>query len=264
MNFCAARKSQKVRALPKWKITLEYDGSAFCGWQSQPNGKGVQNLVEYAIAQIDGGKRNVSVAGRTDAGVHALGQVCSVMLEKDWKPHRLLSALNSFFREDGNVSAIKAELMPDDFDARFSAKGRKYLYIIQNRKPPLSVTKGRAWHVVFDLDLAKMRAAARELIGTHDFTTFRDVQCQAKSPIKTLDVFDIAIVQTPFGEQIHCTFEAPSFLHRQVRSMVGSIYDVGRGRWEVADLVAALNARDRDKCGRVAPPEGLYLTKVEY
>lgn len=264
MNFCADRKYKRVRVLPKWKITLEYDGSAFCGWQSQPNGNGVQNLVEHAIAQIDGGKRSVSVAGRTDAGVHALGQVCSATLEKDWKPHRLLSGLNSFFRKEGKVSAIRAELMPDDFDARFSAKARKYLYIIQNRKPPLSVTKGRAWHVVFDLDLEKMREAARELIGTHDFTTFRDVQCQAKSPIKTLDVFDIANVQTPNGEQIHCTFEAPSFLHRQVRSMVGSVYDVGRGRWEVGDLVVALKSRDRDKCGRVAPPEGLYLTKVEY
>jgi tRNA pseudouridine38-40 synthase len=250
--------------LAKWKITLEYDGSGFCGWQSQPNGKGVQNLVEHAISKIDGGHRNVAVAGRTDAGVHALGQVCSVNLEKDWKPYRLLSALNSFFRQDGMTSAIHAELMPDDFDARFSAKGRKYLYIIQNRKPPLSVTKGRAWHVVFDLDLEKMRLAARELIGTHDFTTFRDVQCQAKSPIKTLDVFDITQMQTPFGEQIHCNFEAPSFLHRQVRSMVGSIYDVGRGRWEVADLRAALVACDRDRCGRVAPPDGLYLKAVEY
>jgi tRNA pseudouridine38-40 synthase len=186
------------------------------------------------------------------------------MLTKDWQPLRLLSALNSFFRDDGKVSAIKAELMADDFDARFSAKGRKYLYIIQNRKPPLSVTKGRAWHVVFALDLDKMRLAANELIGTHDFTTFRDVQCQAKSPIKTLDVFDIAVVQTTFGEQIHCKFEAPSFLHRQVRSMIGSIYDVGRGRWEIADLKAALIAKDRDRCGRVAPPEGLYLTEVVY
>lgn len=250
--------------MPKWKITLEYDGSGFCGWQSQPNGKGVQNLVETALAAADGGHRKTSVAGRTDAGVHATGQICSVELEKDWSAHRLISALNFYFRKSSKVAALKAELMPDNFDARFSAKGRKYLFIIQNRKPPLALMRGRVWHVPFDLNLEQMQIAAQKLTGNHDFTTFRDTQCQAKSPMKTIDVFDIAKVQTPYGEQIHCWLEAQSFLHSQVRSMVGSVVDVGRGHWSQEELVAALNAKSRDACGKVAKPDGLYLAEVVY
>ena len=250
--------------MPKWKVTLEYDGTRFCGWQSQPSGKGVQNLVEKAIAAIDGEHRKTSVAGRTDAGVHASGQVFSVTLEKDWTPYRLMNALNFHFRKSGQVAAINAELMADDFDARFSAKGRKYLYVIQNRKQPLALMRGKVWHVPYDLDLELMQEAAKILIGKHDFTTFRDTNCQAKSPIKTIDIFDIQKVQTPYGEQIHCVLEAQSFLHSQVRSMVGSVVDVGRGRWNIADLQKALDAKTRNACGKVAKPDGLYLTGVVY
>lgn len=253
-----------MRALAKWKIILEYDGSKFCGWQAQPNGKGVQNLVEFALEKIDGGHRKTSVAGRTDAGVHASGQVFSANLEKPWEPHRLLSALNFYFRKSDRVAAIDAQIMPDDFDARFSAKGRKYLYIIQNRKPPLALFRNKVWHVPFELDIELMQTASKILIGKHDFTTFRDTQCQAKSPVKTIDIFDIKKVQTPFGEQIYCTLEAQSFLHSQVRSMVGSVADVGRGRWSIEDLQNALDAKTRDACGKVAKPDGLYLTGVVY
>lgn len=250
--------------MTKWKLIVEYEGSGFCGWQSQPEKCGVQDAIETAIAKIDGGFKRVSVAGRTDSGVHATGQVCSVNLEKNWEEFRLLDALNAHLRNLGKVAVLDCEAMPDDFDARFSAKGRKYLYIIQNRRAQLNLTKGLAWRVQYKLDIGAMQEAASRLLGQHDFTTFRDMECQAHSPIKTLEVFDIFKVNTPYGQQLHCVLEAPSFLHRQVRSMVGSIVDVGRGRWGVEDLVKALEARDRNACGEVAPPDGLYLTGVDY
>lgn len=250
--------------MTNWKLTLEYDGTAFCGWQSQPEKCGVQDALETAIAKIDGGLKRVSVAGRTDAGVHALGQVSSVRLEKNWQDFRLIEALNAHLRQLGKVAILNAEIMSDDFDARFSATSRHYLYIIQNRRAPATHLKNLVWQTPFRIDIDLMKQGAQKLIGKHDFTTFRDLQCQAKSPIKTLDKFDIDLVQTPFGEQIHCSLSAPSFLHRQVRSMVGTLVDVGRGRFSVDELVERLEACDRKMCGEVAPSDGLYLTRVLY
>jgi len=253
-----------VQSLTNWKLTLEYDGTAFCGWQSQPEKCGVQDAVESAIEKIDGGFKRVSVAGRTDAGVHALGQVCSVKLEKDWQDFRLIEALNAHLRKLGKVAILDAQIVDDDFDARFSATSRHYLYIIQNRRAPATHLKNLVWQTPFRIDIDLMKQGSQKLIGKHDFTTFRDLQCQAKSPIKTLDKFDIDLVQTSYGEQIHCTLSAQSFLHRQVRSMVGTLVDVGRGRFSVSELVERLEARDRKMCGEVAPSDGLYLTKVGY
>lgn len=250
--------------MTNWKFTLEYDGTGFCGWQSQPNGQGVQDAIETAIAKIDNGFKRVSVAGRTDAGVHATGQVCTVKLEKNWQDWRLIEAMNACLRELGKVSILRAEIVPDDFDARFSAIGRRYLYIVQNRRAPLTHLKGLAWRVPYNLDIDAMKAGAKILVGTHDFTTFRDMQCQAKSPIKSLEKFEINEVETPFGSQIHFELAAISFLHRQVRSMVGTLIDVGRGRFDNAELERRLDAKDRNECGEVAPPDGLYLTGVEY
>ncbi len=250
--------------MTKWKLTLEYNGGGFCGWQSQPEKCGVQDALETAIFKIDGVETRVSVAGRTDAGVHALGQVASFNAQKDWVDFRLLEALNAHLRNLGAVSVTKAEIMPDDFDARFSAKSREYIYIIQNRRAFLTVNKGLAWRVPMPLDVEKMHEGAQLLVGNHDFSTFRDAECQAKSPVKTLDIFDIKRVQTPYGEQIHCYLKAQSFLHRQVRSMVGTLVEVGRGAWTLDDLVAALEAKDRTKCGQVSPPDGLYLSAVNY
>jgi len=250
--------------LTNWKLTLEYDGTAFCGWQSQTEKCGVQDAVESAIEKIDGGFKRVSVAGRTDAGVHALGQVCSVKLEKDWQDFRLIEALNAHLRKLGKVAILDAQIVDDDFDARFSATSRHYLYIIQNRRAPATHLKNLVWQTPFRIDIDLMKQGSQKLIGKHDFTTFRDLQCQAKSPIKTLDKFDIDLVQTSYGEQIHCTLSAQSFLHRQVRSMVGTLVDVGRGRFSVSELVERLEARDRKMCGEVAPSDGLYLTKVGY
>lgn len=250
--------------MANWKLTLEYDGTAFCGWQSQPEKCGVQDAIECAIEKIDGGFKRVSVAGRTDAGVHALGQVCSVKLEKDWQDFRLIEALNAHLRKLGKVAILDAQIMPDDFDARFSATSRHYLYIIQNRRAPTTHLNGLVWQTPFRIDIDLMKEGAQKLIGKHDFTTFRDLQCQAKSPIKTLDCFDIDLVKTIYGEQIHCALSAPSFLHRQVRSMVGTLVDVGRGRFSVDELILRLEAKDRKMCGEVAPSDGLYLTSVGY
>lgn len=250
--------------MTNWKLTLEYDGTTFCGWQSQPEKCGVQDAVESAIDKIDGGFKRVSIAGRTDAGVHALGQVCSVKLDKDWQDFRLIEALNAHLRQLGKVAILDAQIVDDDFDARFSATSRHYLYIIQNRRAPATHLKNLVWQTPFRIDIDLMKEGSQKLIGKHDFTTFRDLQCQAKSPIKTLDKFDIDLVQTPYGEQIHCTLSAQSFLHRQVRSMVGTLVDVGRGRFTVDELVERLNARDRKMCGEVAPSDGLYLTRVGY
>lgn len=250
--------------MANWKLTLEYDGTSFCGWQSQPEKCGVQDAIESAIEKIDGGFKRVSVAGRTDAGVHALGQVCSVKLEKDWQDFRLIEALNAHLRKLSKVAILDAQIMDDDFDARFSATSRHYLYIIQNRRAPATHLKNLVWQTPFRIDIDLMKLGSQKLIGKHDFTTFRDLQCQAKSPIKTLDKFDIDLVQTPYGEQIHFTLSAQSFLHRQVRSMVGTLVDVGRGRFSVSELVERLEAKDRKMCGEVAPSDGLYLTRVGY
>jgi tRNA pseudouridine38-40 synthase len=250
--------------MPRYKLILEYDGSTFTGWQSQPNGRGVQDTVEKAIMAIDGGLRRLSVAGRTDAGVHATGQVAHVDLVKEWRPFRLKEAINAWLRDLGPVCVLDVEAVGPDFEARFGAIWRSYLYRIALRRGPLTLDYQRAWGVSVDLDFAAMQAAAAQFIGTHDFTTYRHARCQAKSPIRTLDEFALAEVATPTGREIHATVKARSFLHNQVRSMVGTLVDVGRGAKEAAAIAGDLAALDRTRCGQVAPACGLYLTGVGY
>jgi tRNA pseudouridine38-40 synthase len=250
--------------MQRWKLTLEYDGGAFLGWQSQPNGRGVQDAVEAAIKAIDGQVTRINAAGRTDTGVHATGQIAHADLLKPWRPWQLREALNARLLKLGPVSVLEVEQVGDDFHARFSAKGRVYLFRMIDRRPFLTIDKGKLWRVGQDHDAGAMHEAAQHLVGTHDFTTFRDGKCQAKSPIKTLDRFDVKRIEGIFGPEIHATLEARSFLHRQVRSMMGSLSEVGKGAWTSQDLKDALVAADRTRCGPVAPGDGLYLIGVKY
>ncbi|GIU66670.1 tRNA pseudouridine(38-40) synthase TruA [Candidatus Phycosocius spiralis] len=250
--------------MQRWKLTLEYDGTNFSGWQSQADGKGIQDVVERAIAAIEGQARRTHAAGRTDRGVHATGQVIHVDLEKSWDGFRLCEALNAWLRFSGPVAIVLAEPVPDTFHARFSAQARCYVYRMVERRTPLTLNLGRVWRVPHHHDVGAMQEAAHFLIGTHDFTTFRHSDCQAKSPIKTLSQLSLTRVQGVFGDEIQAFVQAKSFLHRQVRSMMGTLSEVGRGRWQPADVKAALEARDRTKCGPVAPSDGLYLTDVYY
>ena len=245
--------------MPRFKLILEYDGGTFVGWQRQANGVSVQQALEEAVFAMTGERIVVHGAGRTDAGVHATGQVAHIDLERDWAPFRLSEGLNAHCARRA-VAVLSVERVADDFDARHGARGRHYLYRVINRRAPLTLDRGRAWRVKPRLDADAMREAARVLIGRHDFTTFRDVQCQAKSPVRTLDRLDVA----RDGDAITFEVGALSFLHRQVRSMVGSLIDVGTGRWTAGDLKAALDAADRGRCGQVAPAHGLYLTRVDY
>jgi tRNA pseudouridine38-40 synthase len=245
--------------MPRYKLTIEYDGTPFVGWQMQAGGLSVQGLIETAIESLTGEKTTIQGAGRTDAGVHALGQVAHTALSKDWEPDIVRDALNAYLRPYP-IAVLAAEKAADDFDARFSAKRRHYLYRIINRRADLALERERAWRVPRLLDERAMHDAAQRLLGKHDFTTFRSSECQAKSPLKTLDRLDIARE----GDELRVTASARSFLHNQVRSMVGSLVHVGEGKWSAADLGAALAARDRTACGQVAPPQGLYLVKVDY
>ncbi|MEZ5827992.1 MAG: tRNA pseudouridine(38-40) synthase TruA [Hyphomicrobiales bacterium] len=245
--------------MPRYKLTLEYDGSSFVGWQMQENGLSVQSRLARAIEDFSGERVIPSGAGRTDAGVHALGQVAHFDLEKDWDTDTVRDALNAQVRPDP-ISVLACEIVPESFDARFSAKARHYLYRIIDRRSPLVLERNRAWGVFRKLDAKAMHDAAQVLIGHHDFTTFRSTECQAKSPEKTLDRLEVS----RHGEVIRVEASARSFLHNQVRSMVGSLKAVGDGRWTKADLEKALNARDRGACGPVAPACGLYLVKVDY
>jgi len=245
--------------MPRFKLTIEYDGTPFAGWQWQDDAPTVQRALTDAIAAFCGHPVKVAGAGRTDAGVHAFGQVAHVDLEKDWRVDRVRDAINAYLRPHP-VAVLSAEKMPDGFDARFSAKKRHYLYRIANRRPDLALERCRAWRVPRRLNVEAMHEAAQRLIGKHDFTTFRSTECQAKSPVKTLDTLDV----TRDGEDVHIKTSARSFLHNQVRSMVGSLALVGDGKWSAGDLAAALAARDRAACGPVAPPEGLYLVSVDY
>jgi tRNA pseudouridine38-40 synthase len=245
--------------MPRYKLTIEYDGTPFVGWQVQDNGTSVQGVVADAVFAFTGERTAVSGAGRTDAGVHALGQVAHVDLGKDWEPDTVRDALNAHLRPRP-VAVLTAERVADDFDARFSATRRHYLYRVVNRRADLALDQQRAWRVPRPLDVAAMHAAAQKLVGRHDFTTFRSTECQAKSPVKTLDRLDVA----RDGDDVRITAMARSFLHNQVRSMVGSLIHVGEGKWRGDDLAAALAARDRTACGQVAPPLGLYLVRVEY
>ena len=245
--------------MPRYRLTIEYDGRPYRGFQAQALLPSVQGSIEKAILGFCGEDLRIHAAGRTDTGVHATGQVIHIDLEKAWPADVVRDALNAHLVPEP-IAVLDAVVVDDDWHARFSATERRYLYRILNRKAPPALDKGRVWHMRKLLDADAMHDAAQVLTGHHDFTTFRDMQCQAKSPMKTLDV---AAVRRE-GEEIHVTFASRSFLHRQVRSMVGSLAEVGLGRWTKADLKAALEARDRTACGPVAPADGLYLTGVGY
>jgi tRNA pseudouridine38-40 synthase len=243
----------------RYRITVEYDGAPFVGWQRQDNGASVQGALEAAILKLSGERVTVTGAGRTDAGVHALGQVAHFDLVKEFTPDKIRDALNHFLRPAPAV-VIVSRIVDTDFHARFSATARHYLYRILTRRAPPALEGGHVWHVARDLDAEAMHHAAQALVGSHDFTTFRAAECQAKSPVKTLDRLDVARV----GAEIHINTSARSFLHNQVRSMVGSLKLAGDGKWSRRDMERALNAKERSECGPVAPPDGLYLVRVDY
>ena len=246
--------------MPRYALKIEYDGTPFVGWQRQANGVGVQQVLEEAIEKLTGQcDVRIQGAGRTDTGVHARGQVAHVELDKNWPAHKLRAGLNFHLRPQP-VVVLAAARVDDEFHARFSATRRHYLYRILNRPAPPALERDRVWHVPVTLDAGVMHEAAQALVGRHDFTTFRASQCQAESPVKTLDAINVERV----GEEIHITCSARSFLHNQVRSMAGSLKLVGEGKWTAGDLRTALEARDRAACGPVAPPEGLYLVRVDY
>ena len=245
--------------MPRYKITIEYDGTPFIGWQVQDNGPTVQGLLIAAVAAFTGEHVDVRGAGRTDTGVHALGQVAHFDLAREREPDKICDALNAHLRPHP-IAVLAAEKVAEAFDARFSAKKRHYLYRIVSRRADLALDRNRLWRYPRPLDAATMHTAAQALVGNHDFTTFRAAECQAKSPVKTLDRLDVVRHDT----EIHVIAEARSFLHHQVRSMVGSLALVGDGKWSATDLARALAARDRSACGPVAPPEGLYLVRVDY
>ena len=245
--------------MPRYRLILEYDGTPFAGWQRQADTLSVQQVVEEAIGRMSGEAVTIQAAGRTDSGVHALGQVVSFDLSREWDPFRIREALN-FHTKPHPVAIVEAEAVPDDFEARFSALARHYEYRILNRRGRPALDDLRVWHCPMPLDAEAMHAAAQLILGKHDFTTFRAAECQAKSPEKTLDRLDVSRV----GEEVHVTASARSFLHNQVRSMVGSLVLVGDGKWQPNDMERALRARDRAACGPVAPPDGLYLVRVDY
>jgi len=245
--------------MPRYKLTLEYDGAPFAGWQIQADQQTVQGVLTAAIEALTGEKTLVQGAGRTDAGVHARGQVAHVDLARNWDLDTVRDALNAHLRPHP-VVILCAELVSDNFNARTSAIRRHYIYRIINRRPDLALEAGHAWRVPRPLDTDAMHIAAQRLVGKHDFTTFRSTECQAKSPVKTLDVLSVE----RNGEEVTVIAVARSFLHSQVRSMVGSLEAVGEGKWSADDLSRALAARDRTACGPVAPPEGLYLMRVDY
>jgi tRNA pseudouridine38-40 synthase len=245
--------------MPRYKLTIEYDGRPFVGWQLQDNGPTVQGVLMAAVQAFSGDRVAIQGAGRTDAGVHALGQVGHVDLSLEWRPNTVRDALNAHLRPHP-VAIISAERVTSEFDARYSALKRHYLYRIINRRADLTFERGRAWRVGKPLNSAAMHAAAQRLVGQHDFTTFRHAECQAKSPVKTLDQLDVRRIK----DDLHIVASARSFLHTQVRSMVGALVLVGEGKWTADHLSAALEQRDRTACAPVAPPDGLYLTSVDY
>ncbi|HEV2188887.1 MAG TPA: tRNA pseudouridine(38-40) synthase TruA [Stellaceae bacterium] len=245
--------------MTRYKLTIEYDGTGLVGWQRQPNGLSVQAALEDAIEKFCGERVTVHGAGRTDAGVHALAQAAHLDLAREFPEDTIRSALNHFLRPAA-ISVLAVETAAPDFDARRSAIGRVYRYRILNRRPPPMLDRMRVWHVAPPLDLAAMQAGTRHLIGKHDFSTFRDSLCQAKSPIKTLDALEV----TRDGDEIHIEARARSFLHHQVRNMAGTLKLVGLGQWRPEDVAAALEARDRRAGGPTAPAEALYLVEVRY
>lgn len=247
--------------MPRFRLDIEYDGSAYAGWQRQADQPTVQQAIEQAIAKFCGDVVSLRGAGRTDAGVHATGQVAHVDLSKAWTGDKVRDAVNAHLQMAGErVSILWATPVSEAFDARFSALGRHYLYRIVNRRAPAAIDMGKVWWVPKRLDADAMHEAAKVLLGRHDFTTFRSTQCQANSPMRTLERLDVE----RFGDIIEIRASARSFLHNQVRSITGSLKRVGDGAWTAGDLKAALDARDRAACGQVAPPDGLFLTGVDY
>jgi len=245
--------------MPRYKLVLEYYGKPFVGWQRQENGPSVQSAFEAACTALSGEAVAAQAAGRTDAGVHALGMVVHIDLAKGLAADVVLNALNHLLKP-APIAVLAAEIVDDEFHARFSCTRRAYEYRIINRRAPLTIEAGRAWHVATPLDAEAMDAAAQILLGHHDFTTFRTTVCQANSPEKTLDELSVSRA----GGDIFIRCAARSFLHHQVRSITGSLVEVGRGRWRASDLKAALEARDRARCGVVAPPDGLYFLHADY
>lgn len=245
--------------MPRYRINIEYDGTPFSGWQWQNHAPSVQGALQSAVERLSGEQVTVHGAGRTDAGVHALGQVAHFDLARAYEPGTVRDALNAHLRPHP-VAILSAQIVSSDFDARRSALRRHYLYRIANRRPDLALERNRAWRVARPLDTDAMHAAAQRLLGKHDFTTFRSTECQAKSPVKTLDRLDVIRA----AEELQVIAVARSFLHNQVRSMVGSLVCVGHGKWSADDLARALQACDRTACAPVAPPDGLYLARVDY
>lgn len=245
--------------MPRYRLTIEYDGTPFVGWQVQDNGPSVAGVIEQAVEKFTGGHADIMGAGRTDTGVHALGQVAHVDLARDWETDVVRDALNAQLRPHP-VAIIAAARVAGDFHARFSAQARHYLYRIVNRRADLALDRDRVWKIARPLDAVAMHEAAQRLVGRHDFTTFRSSECQAKSPLKTLD--RLAVARS--GDEIRIEVSARSFLHHQVRSMVGSLAQVGEGRWSADDMRQALEAKSRAACGPVAPAAGLYLVRVDY
>ena len=245
--------------MTRWKLTIEYDGRSFMGWQRQDHGPSVQQSLEEALFRMTGEMAAVHAAGRTDAGVHALAMAAHVEIEKGVTEHRLREGINALVRPDP-ISVTTVEKVSEDWHARFSCIGRKYLYRILNRRAPPALDRGRVWHVAVPLDVEAMAEGAAMLLGRHDFTTFRSVHCQSNSPVKTLDELQVSRV----GEEVHIKAAARSFLHHQVRSMVGCLGLVGRGQWQPGDIRKALEARDRAELGLNAPAEGLYFVEASY
>jgi tRNA pseudouridine38-40 synthase len=245
--------------MPRYKLTIEYDGGPFVGWQRQANGRSVQQAIEEAAAAFCGESTAVKGAGRTDSGVHALGQVAHLDLARSWPGDTVRDALNAHLKAEP-IAILSAESVADDFDARFSAVARHYRYRIGQRRAPPALDRDRVWWVAVPLDADAMHTAAQALVGQHDFTTFRSSECQSRSPVKTLDRLSV----DRQGPEVIVEASARSFLHNQVRSMVGALKKVGEGKWPVDAVAEALAARDRSRSGPVAPPEGLYLVAVDY
>jgi tRNA pseudouridine38-40 synthase len=243
----------------RWRLTVEYDGGPFMGWQRQDHGPSVQEALEQAIGRMTGEQATVHAAGRTDAGVHALAMSAHLDVVKALTPHRLREGVNALVRPQP-ISVLEAEPVPGDWHARFSCIGRRYLYRILSRRAPPALERGKLWHIATPLDVGSMEKAAAHLVGRHDFTTFRSVHCQSESPVKTLDRLDVSVE----GDEIHISAAARSFLHHQVRSMVGCLALVGRGQWHPSDIRKALEARDRAALGLNAPPHGLYFVEAIY
>ena len=249
--------------MPRYALTIEFDGTPFQGLQRQSHGPSVQQSIEEAVERVTGEAAVLHSAGRTDTGVHALAMRSHVDLAKEMDPFRLSEAINAHLRPDP-IAITDCAVVPDDWHARFSCTGRSYVYRILNRRAPLTLAKNRVWQVVPELDADAMQRAAQALVGRHDFTTFRSVQCQAKDPVKTLDRLEVETVQTELGLEIRVHAEARSFLHHQVRSMVGCLKLVGQGTWPVERLASALAAKDRAELGLNAPPHGLYFVSATY